>query len=136
MEHAKLHYRRSGGSSTNEYNDYRYSLRPLIHLYGNTAARAFGPLALKAVRQLMTDGYMHLKHKEQPALARRVTNQRNRRLVRVFKWGASEELVPETVWRALTTVNGLQKGRCTARETEPIRPIALAHVEATLPHLS
>jgi integrase len=53
----------------------------------------------------------------------------------MFKWGVAEEMVPESVWRALTTVRGLEKGRSSARETEPVTPIAVEIVDATLPYL-
>jgi integrase len=70
-----------------------------------------------------------------PALSRGVINQRVGRLVRMFRWGVAEELVPETVHRALATVKGLEKGRCTVRETKPVKPVPVAHVEAVLPHV-
>jgi integrase len=71
---------------------------------------------------------------EGKALSRGVINNRIRRVVRAFKWGVSEELVPEGVWRALTTVRGLEKGRTEVRETEEIKPVPEAHVLAVLPH--
>ncbi len=70
-----------------------------------------------------------------PALIRGVINQRIGRIVRVFRWGVSEEVVPETVYRALGTVSGLERGRCNVRETEPVKPVHEAHVEAILPYV-
>jgi integrase len=64
---------------------------------------------------------------------RNVVNQRCRRIVRAFKWAVSEELIPESTWRALTTVRGLERGRTEAKETEPVGPVADSVVEATLP---
>ena len=72
---------------------------------------------------------------EEQALSRGVINHRIGRIIRVFKWGVAEEIVPESVWRALTTVRGLEKGRTTVRETEPVQPVAVEVVEATLPFL-
>jgi integrase len=134
--HAEQHYRYPDGKPTNELSDYRLSLRPLKHLYGSTPAQEFGPLALKAIRQLMIDGYDHPEYGPQPALSRGVINQRIGRIVRAFKWAVAEELVEESTWRALTAVKGLEKGRSKARETEPVEPVALAVVEKTLPHLT
>jgi integrase len=62
-----------------------------------------------------------------------VVNQRTSRVVRVFKWAVAEELVPETTYRALLAVRGLEHGRTKARETPPVGPVADAVVEATLP---
>jgi integrase len=70
---------------------------------------------------------------EGQALSRGVINNRIRRIVRMFRWAVSEELAPESVWRALTTVRGLEKGRTTVRETEAVKPVPEAHVLAVLP---
>jgi integrase len=83
----------------------------------------------------MIDGYAHPKYGPQPSLARGVINQRVGRIVRMFKWAVSEELVPETVYRALAAVRGLEKGRTEARESEPVGPVPDAFVEAVLPHV-
>jgi integrase len=66
---------------------------------------------------------------------RGVVNRRVARIVRMYKWAVSEELIPENTHRALTTVRGLEKGRTEARETEPVKPVSDADVEATLPHV-
>jgi integrase len=134
--HAEQHYRHPDGEPTSELKDYVNTLRPLNHAYGGTPAEDFGPLALKAVRELMVNGYTHPKYGPQAALCRRVVNQRIGRIVRVFKWGVGEELVSETTWRALTSVRGLEKGRCSARESEPVEPVAVEIVEKTVPHLT
>ena len=70
---------------------------------------------------------------ERPALCRGVINQRISRIVRAFKWGVGEEIIPETVYRALAAVNGLEKGRTSAREMDAVKPVPEAHVEAVLP---
>jgi integrase len=54
---------------------------------------------------------------------------------RLFKWAVAEELVPESVYRALLTVEGLKAGRSEARETDRVAPVSDEHVEAVLPHL-
>jgi integrase len=135
LRHAQGHYRDQDGRQTSEMKEFIYSLRPVNHLYGGTPAAAFGPLKLKAVRDLMVRGYEHPKYGPQPALARGLINKRVGRVVRVFKWAASEEMVPAPVHQALATVGGLQRGRTSARETAPVKPVAVALVDATLPHL-
>ena len=113
-------------AATSELGDYKLSLRPLRELFGPTPAGEFSPLKLKAVRQRMIDA----------GLSRGVINQRVGRIKRVFKWGVSEELVPESVYRALLAVDGLKAGRSGARETAPVRPVTDEHVDAVLPFLS
>jgi integrase len=122
---AEGHYRREDGTSTSELRDYKLSLRPLRELYGTIPAADFSPLKLKAVRQRMIDA----------DLSRGVINQRVRRILRMFKWGVSEELVPPPTLHGLQAVRGRQRGRTEARETEPVGPVSDAAVDATLPHV-
>jgi integrase len=123
--HAEQHYRAVDGAPTGEADNYRDALRPLRALYSHTAARDFGPLALRAVRAEMVKA----------GLSRGVVNARINRVRRVFRWAASFELVPATVYEALRTVTGLQKGRSEAREGEGVQPVAVEHVTATVPFL-
>jgi integrase len=123
LAHAESHYRRPDGTVTAEVVNFKLAFRLVRESYGTTPAATFGPLALKVVRQRMVEADW----------CRGVVNQRCRRIVRAFKWGVSEELVPESTWRALTTVRGLEQGRTEARETEPVGPVAAAVVDATLP---
>jgi len=135
MRHAEQHYRRPDGTATSEVEEYRLTLRPVVHLYGHTAACAFGPLALKAVRDRMVNGYTHPKYGAQNPLSRGVVNQRIGRLRRIIKWAVENELLPPSVLQGLQAVRGLQRGRTAARDTEPVKPIAEAVVEETLPYL-
>src|SRR5262249_13596628 len=77
------------------------------------------------VRQKMVDD----------GLCRTLVNHRINRVRRVFKWAASEELIPAAVVQALATVAGLQRGRTPAPEPEPVAPAPDAHVNAARPDL-
>jgi integrase len=149
--HAVKHYRHTDGTPTREQEDFKLSLRALKDLYGFTPAKDFGPLALKAVRERLIKQPITKKVKMidpdtgdavwkekviRIGLARGVVNQRIGRIRRVFAWGVENELVPSSVFEGLRAVRGLQRGRSEARETEPIRPVSLALVEDTLPHLN
>lgn len=125
-QYAEQHFRRTDGTPTNELAQYKQTFRLVLALYGHTLAAEFGPLALKAVRQKMVDA----------GWCRKLVNQRVGRVKRVFKWAASEELVPNSVFQALTTVTGRQAGRTTAAEHESVKPVADATVTATLAHLN
>jgi integrase len=113
------------GKPTDEQAGIRGSLRPLKEMYGDTPAAEFSPLGLKAVRATLIEA----------GLARTTVNQHVSRIRRMFRWAVSEELVPESTWRALNAVDGLRKGRTEAREPEPVLPVADELVDATLPHL-
>jgi integrase len=122
---AELHYRHPDGTPTGELDNLRDALRPLRRLYGHTPAADFGPLALRAVRDEMI----------RAGLCRTTVNARVNRVRRAFRWAASLELIPAAVPHALATVPGLQRGRCDALESEGVKPVDWAHVDATLPHL-
>jgi integrase len=68
-------------------------------------------------------------------MSRRYVNYLTDTIKRVFKWGVAQHLLHESVYRALTAVPGLRRGRTEAREPEPIGPVAREVVAATLPHL-
>jgi integrase len=124
-QHAQTYYRHRDGSPTGEVDAIRLALRPLKRLYGHTPAADFDSLGLKAVRDEMVRG----------GRCRSRVNRDIHRVKRMFRWAASEKLVPLTVHQSLDTVEGLREGRSEARETEPVRPVAEHVVEATLPHM-
>jgi integrase len=118
-------YYSKDGKPTKELGCLRDAIRPLRQLYGRTLAADFGPKSLKALRQ-------HLIEQD---LCRNVVNRRISRIKRLFKWAASEELVPGTLYHSLQAVSGLRFGRSAARETEPVQPVPDEWVEAVLPYL-
>jgi len=124
--HVESYYRRADGSPTSEPVNYRYALRPLRKLYGTLPVELYSPLKLKAVREVMIDA----------GLARGVINSRIARIVRMFRWAVAEELVPETVHRALAALPPLKKGRSADRESWKIGCVAEQDVVAVLPFLS
>lgn len=125
MEHAQGFYVRADGTQTNEVDEYKQALRIVKHLYGLTPAASFGPTALKAVREEMV----------RKGWCRTLVNARVGRVRRVWRWGASEEIVPGSVVVDLGTVAGLKKNRTPARETPRVKPAPERLYAATLPHL-
>jgi integrase len=126
LRHAQGYYRRADGTPTGEFENFRYALRPLKKLFGSTPARDFGPRALKEVRDAMA----------REGLCRNTVNFRVGKVVRVFKWGVENELVPPAVHHGLKAVAGLRKGRSGVRETGPVKPVPDAFVDAIRPHVS
>ncbi len=126
LGYAAGHYRRADGTPTHEVAEYKLVTRYVRELYGNTPAAEFGPLALKVVREKFIGAQW----------CRTLVNQRIGRVRRVFKWGASEELLPVAVHQALATVQGLQRGRSKVREAAAVQPVADTMVDATLPFLN
>jgi integrase len=126
MKHAEQHYRQPDGTPTSEVWCLRLALKPLRELYGHTSAREFGPRALKTLREHM----IGLEWSRGPV------NAAVERVRRAFKWAASEEMIPASVFHSLQTVSGLRAGRSAAKERDPIQPVEDAVVDATLPFLN
>lgn len=121
---AKRYYRKAG-KVTREYGLVVEACRAIKPLYGRALAVEFGPLAMKTVRQSLIDS----------GISRKYINKQTQRIVRMFKWGAAEELLPASIPQALGMVTGLRQGRTEAKELAPIMPVDAAVVDATLEHL-
>jgi len=124
--HAETYYRLVDGSPSGELNIFRHSLEPLVNIYGETEAKHFGPVALKAVRQHMING---------GRLCRLVINHRIDHVKRAFKWAVSEELVPPSVYEGLRAVAGLRRGHAGTYDHPKVQPVPHAHIQAVLPLL-
>jgi integrase len=119
-------YYQKNGKPTTELGAYDLVIKSVSRLYGTSSVADFGPLALKAVRQAWLDA----------GLSRSTINRNQRRLVRIFRWGVEEEMVDPAIWQALSAVQTLKKGRTTAAEPQPVPPVELDRVHATMEHLS
>jgi integrase len=119
-------YYTKDGRPTSEPGTIRQALRPIQELYGDTPARDFGPLSLKAARRAMIER----------GWCRTFINKQINRIKKLFSWAAGEEILPLSVYQALTTVEGLRKDRTDAREKPPVGPVSDEAVERTLPYLT
>jgi integrase len=119
-------YYRKNGHPTREADNIKDAIRPLRRLYGHTKARDFAPTRLKTVRAAMIES----------GLCRSVINKRVSRIVMAFRWAVENELVPPAVYQGLRAVRGLPRGRSEARESEPVRPVPDAFVDAIRPHVA
>lgn len=118
-------YYRKNGRVTNEVMAILAAAKLVKQLYGREPVSAFGPLKLQAVQQAMIRAGWSRKH----------INKQVGRIVRMFAWGVSREMVPAGIAQALREVPGLHVGRTDAKETEPVKPVEDAVVNATLEHL-
>ncbi len=112
--------------SPSHFNSIRGTLRGLKAAFGDTSAATFGPRKLKQLREGMA-----LR-----GLARKTINKRVRLIVSAFEWAVSDEMINETIYRALATVKPLRHGEHAARESVPIRPVPeadIASVREVLP---
>jgi hypothetical protein len=91
--HAKTYYMKNG-RPTGTAENFRPVLSMMRECYGHTFAVDFGPLALKAIRSSLIDR----------GNSRGYVNDNVDRIRQMFKWAASEELIPPSVFQALATV--------------------------------
>ena len=140
-KHAESFYVHPDGAPTSEGNNINAALRPLRQLYGNTPAVEFGPKRLKALRAHVLAPREVIDPDTQaktikPGWSRTYANRQFDRIKFLFRWASSEEMIPASIYHALATVDSVRRGKESARETEPIGPVAVDVVEKTLPHLS
>jgi integrase len=122
---ATAHYREPDGTTSRSVDNLRYTFRKLKLLFGPTSANDFGPKSLKAIR----DAWIG------EGIVRRMINTRAGSVKRMFKWAASEEMIPAEVFHRLQTVEGIRAGRTDAPDRPPVRPAVMADVEKALHHM-
>jgi hypothetical protein len=126
LRHAGGYYVDADGTPTSELASFNTLVQRLRPMYGRSSVADFGPLKLKAFRQSLID----------EGLSRGVINRSISRVRQIFRWGVENELLPASVVEALRCVTGLRYGKTPARETEPVRPVADALVDAVLPFVA
>jgi integrase len=125
LEWAETYYRKLG-EPTSEIHSVKRAIRTLREIYGHTAARDFGPLALKATRNRWID----------EGITRLGCNRLTGIVKRIFRWATEHEFIPSTVHQSLTAVSGLRKGRTEAKDNQAIGPVADDVLNRTLDQLS
>jgi integrase len=114
---------------SNEAKEILNALNPLAHLYPDRMADDFTPLDLKQYREyLIGSGKFDL--------CRKTINTKVGIITRMFKWAVSECLISIHTFTALTTVEGLRKGRTTVREGRTISPAKIEIINAAMPYMT
>lgn len=123
-----------------EYANLRLAVRPISDLYATLPSCAFGVVQYRAVRErwLSTPIESKKTDDDQPVRfrSRQYVNKQMKRVVRLVKWAVSEGLMPTENYTAIKCVDPLKRGRSSAPEAVPIKPVSPALVKATLPHLT
>lgn len=121
----KKRYRDASGRPTEEFKTVQRIMKMLRANYGSTKAVDFKALRFKAMRQKFVD----------KGLSRYVANKYSRHIIRAFKLASENEKLPADNYLSMKSVEPLQKGRTEARETDPIQPVAIETINATIEHL-
>lgn len=93
---------------------------------GSVPANEYGPVRLQELRRKWVG----------IGNARVYCNRLTNAVIRCWKWAVSQELVDESAWRRLRSVEPLRIGQTEAHETEPVEPVSLDVVKATAKELT
>ncbi|MDG1895033.1 MAG: site-specific integrase [Fuerstiella sp.] len=126
MKFCAVFYVNEDGRPSEEINQVRRSLKPLLALFGGEQTNRFGPRKLKQVREAMIAS----------GLYRNTINDRISRIVRMLSWAAEEEYLNAHIVVACREVRNLQEGRCgNVPEGEPVQAVSLESVAAVREYL-
>lgn len=112
-----------------EQRAFEMAIRLLRRMFGETPAASFGPNALRLVRQSMLIADQGGR-RPRIAWSRSTTNHMVGRIRMIFKWAASREFLPVTVYQSLRTLEPLRRGCTDVREGRRVLPADLNHVVA------
>ncbi|QDV27365.1 tyrosine-type recombinase/integrase [Aureliella helgolandensis] len=114
--------KRHGKGKNSEYHRVLPAYAALKELYSDLEAMKFGPLEYRAVRHNLHNG----------TRSRQYINTLMKRVRSLFRWSASEGILPVSISQTLETVIPLRPGETPAKETKRVLPVAQAHVDAVL----
>jgi len=118
-----------------EVSSIKSAIRVINRLFGSTPAVEFGPNLLRLVRDAMVHGDPSATPPRRP-WSRTHINDQIRRTCAIFRWAASQEMLPITVYQQLKALSALRRGRTTAREPAAVEPVQIEVVNAVRPFLS
>lgn len=121
LDFAKTYYHQS-----TEAENLRLALQPIAEVFPEMLIKEFKAPHFKQIQQWWV----------RKGVSRGYANKQCERLLRVIKRLCAEGFMPVENYQQIKCVDPLRKGRTAARETQPIRPVSDAMVEATLPFLS
>lgn len=121
--HAQRHYVKDG-KPTSKIHVVRLAIRAVNQECRHLPAAEFSPRKFKAVRDQLIESARYV---------RTTVNDLMGIIRRMVKWAVSEELLKPEQLTALQAVTDLQAGRCDAKESEAVQPVALTDVEAVVP---
>jgi integrase len=122
---AESYYRDENGHETSTMATIAATMKRLRAWYGSENAESFTPLAFKDVIKRMIEGGLSIS----------TINASIARIKSMFRWAASEELIPQTVYDRLCTVRNEIQGKTKAKPKRVVQAVSDADIEATLPHL-
>ena len=116
------------------YKHHKFTVEDfLLKLYAGVPVDSFKARDLKLVRSEMIRA---LDKKGKPRFCRKMVNDYTRRIVAIFSWGVSEDMVQPSTVAALREVKGLRKGEQGTRDNPPRKKVSDNVIRRTLPFMS
>lgn len=136
IRHAKVYY-----SASTEYANLKLAVRPILELYGNSPAAAFGAKEYRAIRQWWLEPAGQTTAEQKSELRRRersrqYVNKQMKRTLRIIKWAVGEGMMSPESYMAIKCVEPLRRGRCSAREAKKITCVPVDLIERTISMLT
>ena len=123
---ARRHYYQKDGRSTRQLERFRAACEYPLAMFAELPVRLLGPRRLLEARDAM---------EASGRFSRSYINTLISCFRGVIRYGVEAELVRPDVLVALQAVAPLKRGRSSAREVEPIKPVTAETVESTLAEL-
>lgn len=108
-----------------EFTHHRIAFALCVELFGGERCVDFGPVKLEKVRDRMVARGWKRNH----------VNSAVHKLRRAFKWAASREMLPLSVYERLRSLEALGAGRTPAAESEPVEAVEMGPVVAAMCHM-
>lgn len=124
-EHCREYYRRPDGKPTSMATNAILAVRLFRDLYGNAAVAELTHADMLQLRDALV----------RSGVARTTVNRRLWCVKYMLSWALDEALITATVKAELTQVRGVKRGRTSAPERVPVRPVDDATVEKTVEHM-
>jgi integrase len=133
LEKYALHMEEYYQSSPKTWERVKPALRVLRRFYGDCYPEEFG---LREMRILRDYFIQHGAVDGGKGWVRVSVNRGVQNIIRFFRWSASMEYCTAEIYTKLTTLEPLRKGRSSAKESKPVRPVPPEDIEATKKYVS
>ena len=123
--HCREYYRGPDGLPTSTATNAVLDVRMFRSLYGNAAVAELTHADMLQLRDALV----------RSGVSRATVNVRLWRVKYMLAWALDEAIIPATVKAELTQVRGVKRGRTSAPERQPVRPVDDATISATVEHM-
>ena len=124
-DHCREYYRGRDGRPTSMATNAVLAVRLFRDLFGQAAVAELTHADMLQLRDALV----------RSGVARTTVNRRLWCVKYMMEWALDEAIIPATVKAELTQVKGVKRGRSSAPERQPVRPVDDATISATVEHL-